>query len=398
MKLLPLQEVKNRAVKQALTKTRRKASKQGYITEDEIFDISESFSLGLKETELLMGTLLDEGFVVLEKKPNLHPSKKVQDSNYDKSQLDYNKIFDEVIFIEPTLSEYIEIIKSIPAPQQGEEAMLIPKAKQGNAYARTRIILMFLKIVVREALYFHKSTNYPIDDSIQEGNCGLIMAIEKFEMRPDHRFSSYAPLWIRQRMNRAFGNFSRTIRLPIHTQEQLEEIIEIQADFEFRFNRKATVREILLEAEDILPKNIKKKILLADGKVRLLTDGQYTKLQKTEKRIRHLLLISKPTLSLDYLFDELGDIDYVDKNVVDPMDVTTMKLFKEQIQVALSVLSDRERQVLELRYGLIDENDHTLEEVSRYFNVTRERIRQIEAKAFRKLRHPTRSHQLREYL
>ena len=209
-------------MKLALKKLRNQAQKQGYLTEDEVFDVSEDFNLSLKETENLLGTLLGEGFIILEEKPETVLEFSAEDDIYDKSQIDYQEIFDEVVLLEPSLLDYINRIKHIRPPRKNEEFTLIPKAKKGNTYAKNRLVYMFLKVVIREALYFHKRKNFPLSDSIQEGSIGLIIAIEKFEIKPGHRFSTYAPLWIRQIMGRAYGNNGRTIRLPIHALELLE--------------------------------------------------------------------------------------------------------------------------------------------------------------------------------
>ncbi len=383
-------------MKLALKKLRNQAQTQGYLTEDEVFDVSEDFNLSLRETEDLLGTLLGEGFIILEEKPDTVPEFSAEDEIYDKSQIDYQEIFDEVVLLEPNLSTYINRIKHIRPPRKNEEFTLIPKAKKGNKYAKNRLIYMFLKIVIREALYFHKMKNFPLSDAIQEGNIGLIIAIDKFEIKPGHRFSTYAPLWIRQIMGRAYGNNGRTIRLPIHALELLEEIKKIQSKFEFENNREPTIRETIIET-NILSRDITNKILSADGTDKLLSDVQRNKLKISEEKIQHLLNISEPALPISELIIQF-DENLIDMEAIDPIESAETANLKEDIQQALSILSEREHQVLEIRYGLINGEVSTLEEISQDYNVTRERIRQIESKALRELRHSSYRDQLYEYI
>ena len=305
-------------MKLALKKLRSKYHKQGYLTEDEVLDVSEDLKFSLKETEDLIGTLLEEGFIILEEEPEAALEFSAEDEIYDKSQIDYQEIFDEVVLLEPNLLDYINQIVNIRPPQKNEEFILIPKAKKGNIYAKERLIYMFLKVVVREALYFHKVKNFPLSDAIQEGTIGLIIAIDKYEIKPGHRFSTYAPLWIRQNMGRAYCNNGRTIRLPVHTLELLEEIKKIQSKYELKKNREPTIFEIIIEMSD-LSQNIKEKILYSGNTDILLSAYGRTNFRIREKKIRHLLKISRPNLSIEELIT-LSDDNMVAKDVVDPQE------------------------------------------------------------------------------
>lgn len=383
-------------MKLALKKLRSKYHKQGYLTEDEVLDVSEDLKFSLKETEDLIGTLLEEGFIILEEEPEAALEFSAEDEIYDKSQIDYQEIFDEVVLLEPNLLDYINQIVNIRPPQKNEEFILIPKAKKGNIYAKERLIYMFLKVVVREALYFHKVKNFPLSDAIQEGTIGLIIAIDKYEIKPGHRFSTYAPLWIRQNMGRAYCNNGRTIRLPVHTLELLEEIKKIQSKYELKKNREPTIFEIIIEMSD-LSQNIKEKILYSGNTDILLSAYGRTNFRIREEKIRHLLNISRPNLSLDELIT-LSNDNMVDKDVVDPQESAEFSCLREDIRQALSLLTDRDRQILELRYGLYDSEINTLEEIGKEFNLTRERIRQIESRALEKLHNSPYQDQLLDYL
>ncbi|MFN3742208.1 MAG: RNA polymerase sigma factor RpoD/SigA [Anaerolineales bacterium] len=288
--------------------------------------------------------------------------------------------------------------KHLPDEKRLETHLAETKARAEDAYQM--LIRANLRLVVSVARHYI-GRGLPILDLIQEGNLGLLRGIERFDPHKGYRLSTYVTWWIRQAMGRTLAQQARLIRLPVHLFELTARLSKIQRQLTQELGREPTPEEIALEM-DFLSAEDAQEIRRARLENRPLPAGLRQRLNQAIYKVEELMHASEEMPSLDVNVGNNEDSlleDFVeDENAAEALDEAARRMLREQIQRAFDVLTERERQVLELRYGLIDGVEHTLEEISRYFNITRERVRQVEARALRKLRHPLRSKYLRDFL
>ena len=292
----------------------------------------------------------------------------------DEDDVDMEKIDLSVpdgISIEDPVRMYLKEIGKVPLLSADEEVELAKRMAEGDEDAKKRLAEANLRLVVSIAKRY-VGRGMLFLDLIQEGNLGLIKAVEKFDYHKGFKFSTYATWWIRQAITRAIADQARTIRIPVHMVETINTLIRVSRQLLQELGREPTPEEIAAE------------------------------LDMPVERVREILKISQEPVSLETPIGEEEDShlgDFIqDDNVPVPAEAAAQTLLKEQLDEVLDTLTEREQKVLRLRFGMDDGRARTLEEVGKEFDVTRERIRQIEAKALRKLRHPSRSRKLRDYL
>ena len=293
----------------------------------------------------------------------------VDDESMDIEHLDLS--VPDGVSIEDPVRMYLKEIGKVPLLSAEEEIELAQRMETGDEYARKKLAEANLRLVVSIAKRY-VGRGMLFLDLIQEGNLGLIKAVEKFDYRKGYKFSTYATWWIRQAITRAIADQARTIRIPVHMVETINKLIRVS-------------RQLLQElGREPLPEEIAEEMDIP------------------VERVREILKISQEPVSLETPIGEEEDShlgDFIqDENVPVPAEAAAFTLLKEQLVEVLGTLTEREQKVLRLRFGLDDGRARTLEEVGKEFQVTRERIRQIEAKALRKLRHPSRSRKLKDYL
>lgn len=324
--------------------------------------------LEARKIDILKITDDDDDIVPIEELAEL------EETAMEAEELDLEKLEMEVldgVNLEDPVRMYLKEIGKVPLLSSDEEIELAKRMENGDELARARLAEANLRLVVSIAKkYLGRGLLFL--DLIQEGNLGLIKAVEKFDYTKGYKFSTYATWWIRQAITRAIADQARTIRIPVHMVETINRVTRVSRQLMQELGREPSVEEIAEE------------------------------MKLSEDKVREILKVAQEPVSLESPVGEEEDShlgDFIqDDNVTTPADAATLLLLKEQLDEAMSALTDREKEVLRMRFGLNEAQPLTLEQVGKHFNVTRERIRQIEAKALRKLKHPSRSKKLRDYL
>ena len=348
--------------------------KKNVLEYQEISDFFQDMELNAEQFEKILDFLETSNIDVLRITDNDDDTVDDEILLDDEEEVEVEKIDLSVpdgVSIEDPVRMYLKEIGKVPLLSAEEEIELAKRMELGDQEAKKRLAEANLRLVVSIAKRY-VGRGMLFLDLIQEGNLGLIKAVEKFDYRKGYKFSTYATWWIRQAITRAIADQARTIRIPVHMVETINKLIRVSRQLLQELGREPTPEEIAKEMD--MP----------------------------VERVREILKISQEPVSLETPIGEeedrhLGDF-IQDDNVPVPADAAAFTLLKEQLEEVLGTLTEREQKVLTLRFGLEDGRARTLEEVGKEFNVTRERIRQIEAKALRKLRHPSRSRKLKDYL
>ena len=336
--------------------------KQGYVTYDDLANALKGLDLDSDSLDDLYNTFSENNIPVV--------SEEETDSGNDKILLDDNTLTKDLNINDP-VRMYLKEIGQIKLLTTEEELELADRILEGDEEAKTILAEANLRLVVSIAKRY-VGRGMLFLDLIQEGNIGLMKAVEKFDVTKGYKFSTYATWWIRQAITRAIADQARTIRVPVHMVETINKLARIQRQLTLELNREPTEEELA------------------------------KKMNTSVDKIREIYKISQEPVSLETPIGEEDDShlgDFIkDEHNMSPEEYATNEMLKDEISDILLTLTEREEKVIRLRFGLEDGKARTLEEVGQIFGVTRERIRQIEAKALRKLRHPSRSRKLRDYL
>ena len=340
---------------------------KGSLSNREIMDAIDEVALDAEHMEKLYDMLEEQGIEIIEDAIDDIENLDLADVTNATYQTDDGT---ELMIVDEPVKVYLKEIGKVPLLTADEEIGLAKRMSDGNQYAKDRLAEANLRLVVSIAKrYVGRGMHFL--DLIQEGNLGLIKAVEKFDYEKGYKFSTYATWWIRQAITRAIADQARTIRIPVHMVETINRVMRVSRQLVQELGREPTSAEIAKE------------------------------LGQPEEKIREILKIALDPVSLETPIGEedshLGDF-IPDDDIPAPVEATSHIMLKEQLSEVLETLTPREAMVLRLRFGLVDGRQRTLEEVGREFNVTRERIRQIESKALRKLRHPSRSKRLKDFL
>ncbi|MDQ0197265.1 RNA polymerase sigma factor RpoD [Neobacillus ginsengisoli] len=355
-------------VKDQLTELGKKV---GVLAYDDVAEKLANFDLESEQMDEFLEFLGDQGIELVgeneDEDPDIKKLSKEDDDEFDLNDLSVPP----GVKINDPVRMYLKEIGRVDLLSAEEEIKLANRIEEGDEEAKRRLAEANLRLVVSIAKRY-VGRGMLFLDLIQEGNMGLIKAVEKFDYRKGFKFSTYATWWIRQAITRAIADQARTIRIPVHMVETINKLIRVQRQLLQDLGREPTPEEI---GEDM---------------------------DLTPDKVREILKIAQEPVSLETPIGEEDDShlgDFIeDQDATSPSEHAAYELLKEQLEDVLDTLTDREENVLRLRFGLDDGRTRTLEEVGKVFGVTRERIRQIEAKALRKLRHPSRSKRLKDFL
>ncbi|NLG83006.1 MAG: RNA polymerase sigma factor RpoD [Firmicutes bacterium] len=352
----------------AIQELLQKGKRKGLITYREIMDTLDQIELTPEQIDEIYEALAANGVDIV---PETTETDLEPPQGYTGEEEDLDLTLPKGVALDDPVRMYLKEIGRVPLLTPAEEIELAKRIEQGDENAKRRLAEANLRLVVSIAKRY-VGRGMLFLDLIQEGNLGLIKAVEKFDYRKGYKFSTYATWWIRQAITRAIADQARTIRIPVHMVETINKFNRVSRQLVQTLGREPTAEEIAAEME------------------------------MGVDRVREIIKIAQEPVSLETPIGEEEDShlgDFIeDQDAPAPAEAASFRLLREKLEEVLDTLTSREKKVLRLRFGLEDGRARTLEEVGQYFGVTRERIRQIEAKALRKLRHPSRSKQLKDFI
>lgn len=369
---------------EALENLLKKAKKQGYLTFDDIMDCADEKSLPIQDFDWLSNAITTRGLIIYDEIPiNRIAVNQEEDEYNDYAQSDYESVYNRIIELDDSLEPFIAEIRNIMPPQWREFTQLKYQAFEGNQHARERMITMHLRIAVKIALQRAENYDMCIQDAIGEACIGLVIAVDKYNPDTNGPFSSYASMWILQNLTRHQPTKRPLMYYPVHKKEPYFSAYPILKGYGY-------IGETELLTDKFVRELLQRKFLLTQGQIDDVLNAA-TSFVSFEDWYSMLFEKHKDEWDDEFLMPN----ELIIENDLDERIAKT--LLKDQLTEVLETLTEREQKVLTLRYGLSDGQERTLEEVGVMFNITRERIRQIEAKALRKLRHPSRSRKLVGY-
>lgn len=391
---------RKKGIESALANLIQLSSEKGFLVFDDIYDVADKWALSIRDVDYLSSSIATREILVYDEAPVTNASDHLKDDYDDYAQRDYEAVFNRVIELDSDLENFINLVRDVVPPQAREMDQLKYQVQEGNLYARERVIQMHLRFAVRIALQRAETYDCEIADILQEAFIGLITAVDKYNPDSSGPFGSYASLWILQNIGRAQANQRPTIYYPVHKKNGyftmypiLKESGYLDSDIwtnpEVRMLIQGRLGYGIDQAEDIIRQSM--PIESFDD----IYEMFLKKVETDEIQDDSFENIIESKIQQDVFLNSNLDAFYCNDDLCEEIEQRALRDILENL---MGELSSREQEVLKARYGFEDDIEKTLEEVGQTFGVTRERIRQIESKAIRKLSHPTRTRKLKDFL
>ena len=394
-----LMESKN-GIESALANLIQLSSEKGFLVFDDVYDVADRWNLSIRDVDYLSSSIATRGILVYDEAPVTNAAGSSEDDYDDYAQRDYEAVFNRVIELDPGLEDFINTVRAVVPPQAREMDQLKYQVQEGNLYARERVIQMHLRFAVRIALQRAELYDCEIADTLQEACVGLITAVDRYDPDSSGPFGSYASLWILQNIGRAQATQRPAVYYPVHKKEgyfTMYPILKENGYLDSDIWTNPEVRRLIQNrlgcgidnAEDIINQSMPieslddiYELFLKNIGVGEIQDDVFENIIENE-------------ISQDVFQNINSDAFYWNDDICEEVEQRSLR---ETLEKLMGELTSREQEVLKARYGFEDDVEKTLEEVGQTFGVTRERIRQIESKALRKLSHPTRTRKLKDFL